>query len=355
MEPHVILLSPYAAAPETQHLKEHIAAAGLTFTHFLDAHAALEFLPSKSVCAIIAKLGQIEDYPLPLVQATRSKNPPIFCCIFSATACRNALIRDTWIRIHKANMVADSFSSLTPALKIVKETVTPSGPYECPICRYGQFREDELQRHTFLYHNQESKKLFTCPICLEEKSPYVVHLYNRHGPAGRKEHPSEDAMTVKETYTFCLLVCHRKSDGKFLLVQEVASRGWWLPGGRINKDEDLIQAAIRETKEESGIDAKITGILRFEYSPFVQGYARMRVIFYGEPIDENQAPKAFPDFESMGAAWVDFNQLPNEEVHNTLASLPLRGWEPLHWFKYVRDGKPIHPINMLAHEGAPPP
>jgi 8-oxo-dGTP diphosphatase len=37
--------------------------------------------------------------------------------------------------------------------------------------------------------------------------------------------------------------------------------GYWLPGGRVNNGEKLTKAAIRECKEEVGIDIKITGIL----------------------------------------------------------------------------------------------
>lgn len=242
-------------------------------------------------------------------------------------------------------MVTNNIDALDEALKIVKEFVTKSGPYACPMCGGGALDEDHLQRHTFLYHNQSRARKFTCPICVKEASPYAVHLFNKHGPAGRHECQAENEMTVKNTYTFTLLVCQRKSDGKFLLVQEVANWGWWLPGGRINQNEDLIQSALRETKEEAGIDAKITGILRWEYNAR-EDDARMRVIFYGEPIDDNQEPKTLPDFESMGAAWVDVPQL---------QKLPLRGHEPTDWFNYVQQGGAIYPISMLTHEGAPPP
>ncbi len=38
--------------------------------------------------------------------------------------------------------------------------------------------------------------------------------------------------------------------------------------------------------EEAGINVKLTGVLRIEHTP-KKGYCRLRVIFYGEPIDEN--------------------------------------------------------------------
>lgn len=43
-------------------------------------------------------------------------------------------------------------------------------------------------------------------------------------------------------------------------------RGWQMPGGQVEEEESLQDAAVRETKEESGIDIEI---IRFV------GYSRM--------------------------------------------------------------------------------
>jgi len=77
-------------------------------------------------------------------------------------------------------------------------------------------------------------------------------------------------------------------------VQEYGNQGFWVPGGRVEEGETIEQGAIRETKEEAGVDVRLTGILRVEYRPCKSGrdhYVRMRVIYLGEPIDPNQLPK----------------------------------------------------------------
>ena len=54
-----------------------------------------------------------------------------------------------------------------------------------------------------------------------------------------------------------------EKDGKYLLVQEAKEqcRGKWnLPAGHLDPNETLIEAAIRETKEETGCDVELTGI-----------------------------------------------------------------------------------------------
>lgn len=47
------------------------------------------------------------------------------------------------------------------------------------------------------------------------------------------------------------------SDGKILLV-ESPKRGWEMPGGIVEVGESIKEAAIREVKEESGYDVRIT-------------------------------------------------------------------------------------------------
>lgn len=43
-----------------------------------------------------------------------------------------------------------------------------------------------------------------------------------------------------------------------ILLIKGPERGWEMPGGVVEEGESLIHAAIRETKEESGIDIEVT-------------------------------------------------------------------------------------------------
>jgi len=158
---------------------------------------------------------------------------------------------------------------------------------------------------------------------------------------------SEFHMADSTLYAFALVVCHNKKFNTFLLVQEFANSGFWLPGGRIDSGESPAQAAIRETKEEAGIDIELTGLIKVEYHPKKdrsgRQYVRMRFIFYAEPLDCDQPPKSIPDYESAGATWCHADQV---------AGLPLRGSEPVTYFKYVAAGKPIYPMDMIHMSSA---
>jgi ADP-ribose pyrophosphatase YjhB (NUDIX family) len=48
--------------------------------------------------------------------------------------------------------------------------------------------------------------------------------------------------------------------GEILLIRRSDNDNWALPGGAVDIGESLTQAAVRETREESGIDCEITGL-----------------------------------------------------------------------------------------------
>ena len=47
-----------------------------------------------------------------------------------------------------------------------------------------------------------------------------------------------------------------------LLIRRSDNQNWAVPGGAIDLGESMVQAAVRETKEETGIDCEITGLAR---------------------------------------------------------------------------------------------
>jgi ADP-ribose pyrophosphatase YjhB (NUDIX family) len=48
--------------------------------------------------------------------------------------------------------------------------------------------------------------------------------------------------------------------GDILMIKRADNDNWALPGGAIDLGESLPQAAIRETREETGIDCEVTGL-----------------------------------------------------------------------------------------------
>ena len=136
---------------------------------------------------------------------------------------------------------------------------------------------------------------------------------------------------------FALVVVKRGSE--FLVIQERKfDQAFYVPGGRVDDGESFAQAALRETKEEAGIEVVLEGVLRLEHSP-----GRMRAIFLARPADVDAALKSTADEHSLGARWV---------TRNELEKLALRGDEVRSMFEYVALGGHVSPMSVLTSEHA---
>eukprot|EP00211_Chloroparvula_japonica_P008352 CAMPEP_0119146320 /NCGR_PEP_ID=MMETSP1310-20130426/38716_1 /TAXON_ID=464262 /ORGANISM="Genus nov. species nov., Strain RCC2339" /LENGTH=158 /DNA_ID=CAMNT_0007138199 /DNA_START=209 /DNA_END=685 /DNA_ORIENTATION=- len=146
---------------------------------------------------------------------------------------------------------------------------------------------------------------------------------------------------------FSLVVIRHPETKKYLIVQENKRRGWWIPGGFVEPGDDFVETAKKETMEEAGINVELKGILRVEQSFTLHGL-RQRVIFYGEPADLEEEPKSEPDSESMGAQWMDFEEI--KKKNKVPPPQGMRGPEPFEWAEYLINGGPIYPLSILAKE-----
>lgn len=118
-----------------------------------------------------------------------------------------------------------------------------------------------------------------------------------------------------------------RTDGLLLLIRKRRGLGKGkinAPGGRIERDETAVQAAVRETREEVGVnplDPYPVADLSFQ---FVDGYALYCTVFFadsysGEP---RETEEAFP-------FWCAQTAIPFEEM-----------WEDdRHWLPRVLDGE----------------
>ena len=140
------------------------------------------------------------------------------------------------------------------------------------------------------------------------------------------------------TWFFVVTVVHR--DGHYLLLKEKKDRGWYFPAGRVEVGESLEQAALRETREETGVEAVLEGLLRFEHGP-TSGGARVRVFFLARPMDGSE-PRRTDDND--GAALFSLS---------AIRTMRLRGPDVLPCLEFHAAGGRVLPLDALTTEDAP--
>jgi 8-oxo-dGTP pyrophosphatase MutT (NUDIX family) len=56
-------------------------------------------------------------------------------------------------------------------------------------------------------------------------------------------------------------------EGALLMIHRTDNDNWALPGGAMDLGESIIDTAVRETKEETGIDCEVTGLVGIYSDP----------------------------------------------------------------------------------------
>ena len=134
-------------------------------------------------------------------------------------------------------------------------------------------------------------------------------------------------------------------DGKVLLTKRsiMPRSGYWaFPGGFVERGETVEAAALRETREEVGLEARITGIVGRPYSMLDAG--RVVVAFRGEAVGE---PQALSEVAEIG--WFAPDEIPWGEIafHTTTEALRALLDEGL-------TSEPAHP-HVSRFDGSPAP
>jgi 8-oxo-dGTP diphosphatase len=91
-------------------------------------------------------------------------------------------------------------------------------------------------------------------------------------------------------------------DTEILLLRRAVEPGrgaWDLPAGYLDPGESFQEAAVRETREESGIDVELIGLAGVYHSPAANA---VTAVFRGRPRDPDATVAI--DFESSEHAWV---------------------------------------------------
>lgn len=96
-------------------------------------------------------------------------------------------------------------------------------------------------------------------------------------------------------------------EGKILLTQRDDFETWILPSGGIEDGESIAQAAIRETKEETGLDVELTRLVGV-YSRLSNISPGYMVLFAAKPVGGEIKCQ---EGETIAVEWFAFDEIPN--------------------------------------------
>ena len=130
-------------------------------------------------------------------------------------------------------------------------------------------------------------------------------------------------------------------DGRLLCVEERANGRLVInqPAGHLEPDESLLEAAVRETREETGWNVRITHVVgAYQWKAAETGRHYMRFAFAADPVDE--IPGARLDEGIVRALWLTPQELQAEAARHR---------SPLVW-RTVADflGGARHPLSLVA-------
>ena len=111
------------------------------------------------------------------------------------------------------------------------------------------------------------------------------------------------------------------NEGRILMIRRTDNNLYSIPGGEVEPGETLTQAAVREVKEETGIDVGITGLIGIYSNPdhviaYDDGEVRQEfsICFRAE----NMGGRSRISDESSEVHWVQLNNLSHLEIHPSI-------------------------------------
>jgi ADP-ribose pyrophosphatase YjhB (NUDIX family) len=183
-------------------------------------------------------------------------------------------------------------------------------------------------RHVFVHHQQTDQRegdFKFCPVC--GASLILADLGGRHRPTCqacgyiqfRNPAPTVSVLIVR--------------DDKVLLGRRHGEPGrgtWSLPSGYIEWDDDLLLAAVREAKEETGLDVELTSMINVVSSLLSPRYHFLGIYF---------------------AARVLGGELSAGDDLDAVAWFPLAG--PMPELGFEEDAEVIRVYNQEGYQGMP--
>ncbi|HEY6794243.1 MAG TPA: NUDIX domain-containing protein [Kineosporiaceae bacterium] len=139
--------------------------------------------------------------------------------------------------------------------------------------------------------------------------PRIDYYDDPNAPAANSMVPSANVVVTDDA-------------GRILMIHRSDNDNWAVPGGAMDLGESIVDCAVRETKEETGIDCEITGLVGIYTDPkhvvyyTSDGEARQEfsILFTAKAVGGTPTPSS----ESREVVWVERNQLAGLQMDRSM-------------------------------------
>lgn len=146
----------------------------------------------------------------------------------------------------------------------------------------------------------------------------------------RTEHYHDPNAPKANSIVVAVSVFVQDDRGRVLLIQRTDNGLWSLPGGGQEIGETVAQTAVRETREETGIEVEVTGLVGVYSDPghvieYSDGEVRQQfsLCFRAEPRGGVLAISE----ESSDVRWLSRDELPDLAIHPSTLLRIQHGYE----------------------------
>jgi ADP-ribose pyrophosphatase YjhB (NUDIX family) len=137
----------------------------------------------------------------------------------------------------------------------------------------------------------------------------IDYLDDPNAPAATSVVPSANVIVVND-------------EGMILLIRRTDNGNLALPGGGMNLGETITQAAVREVKEETGLDVEITGLVGIytnprhliEYTSDGEVRQEFSIVFTAKPT----GGEATTSDEASEVIWADPSEVGDRRMHPSM-------------------------------------
>ena len=107
--------------------------------------------------------------------------------------------------------------------------------------------------------------------------------------------------------------------GRKVLMIKHPEGHWGFPKGHVEIGETEKETAIREVKEETGLDIKIISDKRYTQSYIVKENVHKDVVFFIAKLENNNEKRQVEEIEEI--LWIDINEVENILTYDSLKEL----------------------------------